>query len=73
MKVVGTFIIMNHYKATVILIIVTIGFLISYPFHRTFIGGLISSGFCASMIGGFADWYGHRRRPRPFIFAKGRI
>ncbi|WPC42604.1 DUF445 domain-containing protein [Clostridium sp. JS66] len=49
---------MNRYKATVILIIATIGFLISYPFHKTFIGGLISSGFCASMIGGFADWYG---------------
>lgn len=49
---------MNRYKATIILIIATIGFLISYPFHKTFIGGLISSGFCASMIGGFADWYG---------------
>lgn len=49
---------MNRYKATLILIIVTLGFLVSYPFHTTFIGGLINSGFCASMIGGFADWYG---------------
>ena len=49
---------MNKYKATCILIIVTIGYLVSLPFHKTFWGGLISSGFCASMIGGFADWYG---------------
>lgn len=49
---------MNRYKATVILIFVTIGYLISCPFHKNFIGGLISSGFCAAMIGGFADWYG---------------
>ncbi len=49
---------MNRYKATVILIVVTIGYLISVPFNTTFIGGLISSGFGAAMIGGFADWYG---------------
>ncbi|MHC1685266.1 MAG: DUF445 domain-containing protein [Clostridiaceae bacterium] len=49
---------MNRYKATVILIVVTIGYLISVPFKTTFIGGLISSGFGAAMIGGFADWYG---------------
>lgn len=48
----------NRYKATVILVIVTIGYLVSCPFHKYFIGGLISSGFCAAMIGGFADWYG---------------
>lgn len=49
---------MNRYKATIILIIVTVGYLITCPFYRTFWGGLISSAFCASMIGGFADWYG---------------
>ncbi|UZQ52165.1 DUF445 domain-containing protein [Clostridium kluyveri] len=49
---------MNRYKATIILIIVTIGYLITCPFYKTFWGGLISSAFCASMIGGFADWYG---------------
>lgn len=49
---------MNRYKATLILIVVTIGYLISVPFNNTFIGGLISSGFGAAMIGGFADWYG---------------
>lgn len=49
---------MNKHKATILLIIVTLGFLIAYPFHRTFWGGLLSSAFCASMIGGFADWYG---------------
>lgn len=49
---------MNRYKATIILIAVTIGYLISCPFNKSFVGGLISSGFCAAMIGGFADWYG---------------
>lgn len=49
---------MNHYKATIILIVVSIGFLITYPFNYTFIGGLLSSGFCAATIGGFADWFG---------------
>ena len=49
---------MNRYKATLILILVSLGYLISFPFHKTFIGGLLSAGFCASMIGGFADWYG---------------
>lgn len=49
---------MNRYKATIILIIVTLGYLITCPFYKTFWGGLISSAFCASMIGGFADWYG---------------
>jgi uncharacterized membrane-anchored protein YjiN (DUF445 family) len=49
---------LNRYKATAILIAVTLGFLIIYPFHNYFIGGLLSSGFCAAMIGGFADWFG---------------
>ena len=49
---------MNRYKATTILIVVTLGFLICFPFQSTFWGGLLSSGFCAAMIGGFADWYG---------------
>lgn len=49
---------MNKHKATILLIIVTLGFLIAYPFHQSFLGGLLTSAFCASMIGGFADWYG---------------
>jgi uncharacterized membrane-anchored protein YjiN (DUF445 family) len=49
---------LNQYKATIILIIVSIGVLITYPFHKYFLGGLLSSGFTASMIGGFADWFG---------------
>ncbi|MFL0194064.1 DUF445 domain-containing protein [Clostridium sp. WILCCON 0269] len=49
---------MNRYKATIILVVVTVGYLASCPFYKTFWGGLISSAFCASMIGGFADWYG---------------
>ncbi|MCB2307213.1 DUF445 domain-containing protein [Clostridium estertheticum] len=49
---------MNRYKATLILILASSIYIISYPFHKTFIGGLVSSGSCASMIGGFADWWG---------------
>ena len=47
----------NHYKATVTLSIVVLGFLISYPFHTTFAGGLLESLFGAAMIGGLADWF----------------
>lgn len=49
---------MNKYKATLILILVSIGFFITYPFKDMFLFGLLSSGFCAAMIGGFADWFG---------------
>jgi Predicted membrane protein len=37
---------------------VTLGFLISYPFKHTFIGALLTALFGASMIGGIADWFG---------------
>ncbi len=47
----------NHYKATVTLGAVTIGYLASYPFEASFAGGLISSGCIAAMIGGLADWF----------------
>jgi Predicted membrane protein len=36
---------------------ITLGFLLSYPFHSGFVGGLISSGCSAGMIGGLADWF----------------
>ncbi|HUX47514.1 MAG TPA: DUF445 domain-containing protein [Desulfosporosinus sp.] len=36
---------------------ITLGFLLSYPFHASFVGGLISSGCSAGMIGGLADWF----------------
>ncbi|WP_160686912.1 DUF445 domain-containing protein [Clostridium sp. C2-6-12] len=49
---------MNYFKATFILVLVSIGFFITYPFNNTFLGGLLSSTFCAAMIGGFADWFG---------------
>ncbi|MBU3110262.1 DUF445 domain-containing protein [Clostridium lacusfryxellense] len=49
---------MNRYKATLILILASSIYIISYPFHKSFIGGLVYSGACASMIGGFADWWG---------------
>ena len=49
---------MNRYKATLILILASSIYILSYPFHKTFIGGLVYSGSCASMIGGFADWWG---------------
>lgn len=36
---------------------ITLGFLLSYPFHASFVGGLVFSGFSAGMIGGLADWF----------------
>ena len=38
---------------------ITLGFLVSYPFYLqgSFVGGLISSGCTAGMIGGLADWF----------------
>jgi len=38
---------------------ITLGFMLSYPFYvqGSFIGGLISSGCSAGMIGGLADWF----------------
>ncbi|AIF52153.1 protein of unknown function DUF445 [Pelosinus sp. UFO1] len=47
----------NNYKATCILGVVSLGFLISYPLQHTFIGGLFTGGFGAAMIGGLADWF----------------
>ena len=49
---------MNRYKATLILILASCIYILSYPFHKSFIGGLVFSGSCASMVGGFADWWG---------------
>lgn len=48
----------NRYKATLILIITTILFLISSLFSDTFTGKLLTALFGASMIGGIADWFG---------------
>jgi len=36
---------------------ISLGFLLSYPFHAGYIGGLIYSGCSAGMIGGLADWF----------------
>lgn len=47
----------NSNIATWILLIFSILFFISYPFHNSFLGGLISSLCCAAMIGGLADWF----------------
>jgi len=47
----------NYLKANLTLCLVSFGFFISYPFHASFMGGLISSGFSAGMIGGLADWF----------------
>jgi uncharacterized membrane-anchored protein YjiN (DUF445 family) len=49
---------LNYFKATFILVLVSIGFFITNPFNNIFWGGLLSSTFCAAMIGGFADWFG---------------
>lgn len=48
----------NRYIATLILILVTLGCLASYPFKHTFAGGLLTALFGASMVGGIADWFG---------------
>lgn len=47
----------NSNIATWILLIFSITFFVSYPFHDSFLGGLISSLCCAAMIGGLADWF----------------
>ena len=47
----------NSNIATWILLVFTVGFFISYPFHYNFIGGLVSSLCGAAMIGGLADWF----------------
>ena len=49
---------MNRNKAILILIMSAIIYVFSYPFHKTFIGGLVYYGSCASLIGGLADWWG---------------
>lgn len=43
--------------ADIILVSFTIVFLVAYPFHETFLGGLIYSFACAGLIGGIADWF----------------
>jgi uncharacterized membrane-anchored protein YjiN (DUF445 family) len=48
---------LNYLKADITLFLLSIGFFISYPFHTSFSGGLISSGCSAGMIGGLADWF----------------
>ncbi len=47
----------NSNIATCILVIFSVGFFITYPFHDSFLGGLISSLCLAAMIGGLADWF----------------
>ncbi|TGE39527.1 DUF445 domain-containing protein [Desulfosporosinus fructosivorans] len=47
----------NTKKANLTLGGITLGFLLSYPFHGGFVGGLIASGCSAGMIGGLADWF----------------
>ena len=47
----------NKYKATFILGVVSVAFFSAYPFRHSFIGGLLTGGFGAAMIGGLADWF----------------
>ena len=44
-------------KANWALAIVTTGFLASYPFSHTVVGGFVSSACGAAMVGGLADWF----------------
>ena len=48
----------NKNIATILLLLVTIGFLLTLPFGDSFVGRLLGALFGASMIGGFADWFG---------------
>lgn len=48
----------NRYIASIILLLVTAGFFISYAFNHTFAGRLLTALFGTSMIGGIADWFG---------------
>lgn len=45
------------YAATLMLGVVTAGYLISNPYSSSFSGGLINSGCWAAMVGGLADWF----------------
>ncbi|HZK83227.1 MAG TPA: DUF445 domain-containing protein [Desulfosporosinus sp.] len=47
----------NTHTANLTLAGISLGFFLSYPFHGSFVGGLISSGCSAGMIGGLADWF----------------
>ncbi|MDA8442276.1 MAG: DUF445 domain-containing protein [Peptococcaceae bacterium] len=47
----------NYHKAMIALWIAFAGLLVSYPWHGTFWGGLVSNGCSAAMIGGLADWF----------------
>lgn len=47
----------NKHIATITLGAVSLGFLASYPFSNSFLGGLVASGCEAAMIGGLADWF----------------
>jgi uncharacterized membrane-anchored protein YjiN (DUF445 family) len=48
---------LNRRVASLLLLVSAIGSFILYPFHTTLIGGLFSSGFIASLVGGCADWF----------------
>ena len=66
----------NKHKATFILGMVSCGFFLSYPFHSSFMGGLLTGGFGAAMIGGLADWFAVSalfRRPLGISFRTGII
>lgn len=58
---------MNKNKAGIILIISMVIYIVSYPFHKTFIGGVIYYGSSAALIGGLADWWGIKKLLRKTI------
>ncbi|MCE5286179.1 MAG: DUF445 domain-containing protein [Pelosinus sp.] len=47
----------NKNKANWVLAGTTAGYLLAVPFQEHFIGGLLTSGFGAAMVGGAADWF----------------
>jgi uncharacterized membrane-anchored protein YjiN (DUF445 family) len=47
----------NRYKATITLIVSACLFLLSLPFAKGLVGGLIFSAASAALVGGIADWF----------------
>ena len=47
-------------KATFLLFLMMILFILSYPYRDGFWGGLFNAGMLAAVIGGLADWFAVR-------------
>jgi len=64
----------TYRKANIALGISALGLAFVYPFQSTFAGGLLTSGFSASLVGGVADWFAvNALFRRPLGVPAGRI